>query len=135
MDENSGIPSHAGMGRYYCVVDGRSDMGPEERYQRLEDQEQRAAGSSGYGRPDLDRADLDRDRNESGGDSGLYRSDPAPEGVILGRLYRIIFGGVPYTKNHDAEVRAAYQRVSRALEGLDEDVLLLMQATLMSGLD
>lgn len=55
--------------------------------------------------------------------------------MILGRLYRMIFGGLPSYRNHDAKVRAAHKRVSEALEGLDQDVLILMHATLVSKLD
>lgn len=135
MGEDRGISSDSGLGRYYSVVDGRSDMGPEERYQRLTHPEQYVARPARDRRPDVDRTDLDRDRDQSGGNPGVHRSDPAPQGVILGRLYRMIFGGMRYSKNHDAEVQAAQQRVNKALEGLDQDVLLLMQATMIVGLD
>ncbi len=55
--------------------------------------------------------------------------------MILGRLYRLIFGGLPPSKDHDAKVRAAHRRVSAALEGLDKDVLTLMHAALTTKLD
>lgn len=135
MGEDRGIPSDSGVGWYYRVVDGHSDMGPEERYQRFTNPEQLVAGLTRDRRPDSYRAHADGDRNQPCSDSRVHRIDPAPQGVILGRLYRLIFGGLRYTKNHDAEVRAAQQRVNRALEGLDQDVLTLMQATMTVGLD
>lgn len=52
--------------------------------------------------------------------------------MILGRLYRFIFGGIFMVRDHDKEVREAQARVATALEGLDKDVLTLMQATLTS---
>lgn len=135
MGEDRGLSSDARMGRYYCVVDGHSGMGPEERYQRLTSPQQHIARPSSVGRTNVDRTNLDCDRDQPGSDSRVHRSDPAPQGVILGRLYRLIFGGTRYVKNHDAEVQAAQQRVSQALEGLDQDVLTLMHATMTLGLD
>lgn len=135
MGEDRGIPSDAGMGRYYCVVDGHSDMGPEKRYQRFTNPEQLAARLAGNRRANTNRTNSNSDRDQPGGNPGIHGSDPAPQGVILGRLYRLIFGGSRYTKNHDAEVQVAQQRVNKALEGLDEDVLILMQATMIVGLD
>lgn len=56
------------------------------------------------------------------------------EGMILGRLYRLIFGGLAPGRNHDREVREAHDRVSRALDGLDRDVLVLMRESLKTDL-
>lgn len=50
--------------------------------------------------------------------------------MILGRLYRLIFGGVAAVRDHDAEVQRAQKRVASALDGLDRDVLTLMKAAL-----
>jgi hypothetical protein len=47
----------------------------------------------------------------------------------MGRLYRLIFGSLPHT-DHDDIVRAAHRRVNAALEGLDKDVLKLMETVL-----
>lgn len=54
--------------------------------------------------------------------------------MILGRLYRLIFGGLSMGRNHDREVREAHDRVSKALDGLDRDVLILMRESLKTDL-
>lgn len=132
MVKGSQFPINAGVGWYYNIRNGHSDMGPEERYQKFAGEEHVAAGPTGSGRTSTDREDGVDDRDHPGGGSGVYRSAPEPEGLILGRLYRMIFGGPPAVRDHDAEVQQAAARVSQALENLDRDVLTLMSATLTS---
>lgn len=131
-NQDRGIFTDPGLGGYYHIVDGRSDMGPEERYLQSTNPEYRSARSPGDGRPGADSANRDGNRDYKSRGARVYRSDPAPKGVILGRLYRLIFGGVMMVRDHDQEVRDAQNRVATALEGLDRDVLVLMKATMDS---
>lgn len=128
--ESRGVSSYPGMGWYYRITGGCSDMGPEERYQRSTDPEYGVAGPEGERRTGTDGADIDRDRDDAGSSASLDRDNQGTEGMILGRFYRLIFGGLAQGRNHEHEVREAHARVSRALDGLDHDVLVLMRESL-----
>lgn len=105
-------------------------LGSEARHQGLADQEQRVARPKS-GRCETDNgSERDQHRDDPVRNSVVHGSSQGSEGLILGRLYRFLFGGIKGDAAKDDEVRAAYARVNKALEGLDQDVLTLMAETL-----
>lgn len=105
-------------------------LGSEARYQGLADQEQRIARPKGGRCETNNGSERDQHRDHTICNSVIHGSSQGSEGLILGRLYRFLFGGIQGDTTKDVEVQEAYARLNRELDGLDQDVLTLMSETL-----
>jgi hypothetical protein len=126
------LPNDSRMGRHLNPDDGGGDMGSTQGRKGPETAQQRLAGFEGRGCEGINGEDANDYRDHPKRYARVHGRSQGSEGLILGKLYRLIFGGIKGDVSKDLVVIAAYARVSRALEGLDQDVLTLMQATLRS---
>lgn len=128
-DRGNSVPADAGMGGDSRLTFRDSDMGPATGHSVSAGSQRGTSEPSSAGHEGNAAKVYGGDRDYPLRSPKFHRSSAGPQGLILGRLYRILFGALPDT-GHDDIVRAAHRRVNAALEGLDRDVLTLMKVAL-----